>query len=132
MIIEINTLSATPIYEQLRDQVVFGIAAGKLAPDEALPSARNLAVDLGINFHTVAKAYAMLCDEGYIVTDRRRGSVAAYPAANTAAFKTDLTRKLSLTAAEAICHGMNDEAFTSLCAQCFKNVQTNQTDGGIS
>ena len=132
MIIEINTLSATPIYEQLRDQVVLGIAAGRLAPDEALPSARNLAVDLGINFHTVAKAYAILCDEGYIVTDRRRGSVAAYPVANTTAFTSGLTHKLSLAAAEAICHGMDEEAFASLCAQCFNKVKNKSPNGGSS
>jgi len=63
LIIEINTQSPSPIYEQIRDQIVLGMAAKKFIPGEALPSVRNLAADLGVNFHTVNKAYSMLCEE---------------------------------------------------------------------
>ena len=67
--------SKTPIYQQLRDQIVVGIAEGKLSPGEKLPTIRALADESGINMMTVSKAYQMLNNEGYIVTDRRKGTL---------------------------------------------------------
>ena len=123
MIIEINTQHASPIYGQLRDRVVLGIAAKKLVPGEGLPSVRRLAADLGINFHTVNKAYTMLCDEGYIVMDRRRGAIVAQPAAGNEGYISKLTQKLTLTAAEAVCHDMSENEFIALCAECYQNAE---------
>ena len=131
MIIEINTQSASPIYEQLRDQVVLGIAGKKLVPGEALPSVRSLAADLGINFHTVSKAYSMLCDEGYIVMDRRKGAVVASSAAADEPFLPKFSHRLLLTAAEALCRNMSAADFLSLCAESYRNVQNNPNNGGI-
>ena len=119
MIIEINTQSSSPIYEQLRDQIVLGISANKLVPGEILPSVRNLGADLGINFHTVNKAYAMLCDEGYIVMDRRKGAVVAQSAPNDEAFLSKLSHELLLNAAETVCHNIGVNEFTKLCAECY-------------
>ena len=130
MIIEINTRDPLPIYEQLRDRIVLGIAAKKLVPGEALPSVRRLAADLGINFHTVNKAYAMLSGEGYIVMDRRRGAVTARPSAGDGDFISKLTSKLTLAAAETVCHDMDEEAFIGLCASCFQNAQSRE--GGLN
>ena len=64
MFIRIDQALPDPLYRQIRDEVVRGIAQGELAPGDALPSVRNLASDLGINLHTVNKAYALLRDEG--------------------------------------------------------------------
>ena len=126
MIIEINTQNASPIYEQLRDQIVLGIASKKLVPDEALPSVRSLAADLSINFHTVSKAYTMLCDEGYIVMDRRKGAVVAQIAsgANDEAFLAGLSRQIFLIAAEAVCRDIGEKAFAEMCVECYKNAKT--------
>jgi len=115
--------SPSPIYEQLRDQIVLGIAAKKLVPGEALPSVRNLAADLGINFHTVNKAYAILCDEGYIVMDRRRGAVVAETVSGSEMFVSALTRELLMSAAEAVCHDMGEGEFIALCAECYKSAK---------
>ena len=131
MIVEINTQGTSPIYEQLRDQIVLGIAAQKLAPAEALPSVRSLAADLGINFHTVNKAYAMLCEEGYIVMDRRRGAVVAQTAAAAdAAFLSKLSGQLTLAAAEAVCRDMGKSEFSKLCADCYQNAKNNPSKEG--
>ena len=75
MILQFDFSSDIPIYQQIRNQVVIGIAEGKLLPGEHLPTIRALAEESGINMMTVSKAYQMLRDEGYIVTDRRRGAV---------------------------------------------------------
>jgi GntR family transcriptional regulator len=130
LIIEINTQSLSPIYEQLRDQIVFGIASRHLVPNESLPSVRRLAADLGINLHTVNKAYSLLCDEGYIVMDRRKGALVAQSIPCQAAFVAKLSRSLALSAAEAVCRAMSEKEFLSLCGECFESVQPDDENGG--
>jgi DNA-binding transcriptional regulator YhcF (GntR family) len=120
MLLQINTLSPLPIYEQLRNQMVQGIASGQLAPGEGLPSVRRLGADLGINFHTVNKAYTMLADEGYIVIDRRKGALVSADIKITEDFREGLSHKLALAAAEAICHGMTEGEFIALCQNHYK------------
>ena len=66
MFVRIDQALDVPLYQQLRNEIVRGIAQEELAPGDALPSVRNLASDLGINLHTVNKAYALLRDEGYV------------------------------------------------------------------
>lgn len=77
MIITVDRGDALPLYEQLRRQIIAGVARGELAPGDALPSVRTLAQDLGINLHTVNKAYAMLRDEGHVVMRRGSGAMIA-------------------------------------------------------
>ena len=79
MIVRIDQSLGVPIYQQVRDQVVASIAAGELVEGDALPSVRALAVDLGINLHTVNKAYALLRDDGYLVVRGRAGAFVAKP-----------------------------------------------------
>ena len=79
MIVRIDQSLGVPIYQQVRDQVVAAIAAGELVEGDALPSVRALAVDLGINLHTVNKAYALLRDDGYLVVRGRAGAFVAKP-----------------------------------------------------
>ena len=123
MIIHIDTISALPIYEQLRNQIVLGIAGRRLAPGEGLPSVRRLAADLGINFHTVNKSYAMLCDEGYISMDRRKGAVVAQNQNIRDEFAEELSERLQLTAAEAICHGLDEEEYLRMCKQAYSKAK---------
>ena len=77
MIIRINQTAGVPLYMQIRDQLVEAIARGELRPGDGLPSVRRLANDLGINLHTVNKAYAVLRDEGYLVMRGRSGAFVA-------------------------------------------------------
>lgn len=79
MLISIDPGSPTPLYKQIHDQIVAGIATGELEPGTSLPSVRSLASDLGINLHTVNKAYAVLRDEGYVRMRGRAGAVIARP-----------------------------------------------------
>ena len=55
MIITIDETASEPLYKQIHDQVIAGIATGQLEPGMSLPSVRSLASDLGINLHTVNK-----------------------------------------------------------------------------
>lgn len=75
MLIEIDFQSDEAIYMQLRNQIILEIAASKLQNGDALPSVRQLAECIGINMHTVNKAYAVLRQEGIVSIDRRKGAV---------------------------------------------------------
>lgn len=79
MIIRIDQRSKDPLYLQIRGQIIAAIARGELEPGAALPSVRALASDLGINLHTVNKAYAVLRDEGYVLMRGRSGAYIADP-----------------------------------------------------
>ena len=65
MYIEIDFNSDEAIYSQLCDQIIMGIAAARLNDGDPLPSVRQLANDIGINMHTVNKAYTVLRQQGY-------------------------------------------------------------------
>lgn len=73
LMIEID--SEKPIYMQIRDQIIEGIASGQLPAGAGLPSIRQLAADFGINLHTVNKAYDLLEREGFIQLRRKTGAV---------------------------------------------------------
>jgi len=77
MFIEIDFNSDEALYIQLRNQIILGIATSKLKEGESLPSVRSLADAIGINMHTVNKAYATLKQDGFVRVDRRRGVVVA-------------------------------------------------------
>ena len=72
--ITLSSLSRTPIYQQIVDQVLAQIACGVFQADAQLPGVRNLAQDLGINPNTVVKAYAELENSGYIYSVQGKGS----------------------------------------------------------
>ena len=75
MLVEIDFNSDEAIYLQLSNQIIMGIASSRLQSGDPLPSVRQLADTIGINMHTVNKAYALLRQEGYIQMDRRTGAV---------------------------------------------------------
>lgn len=77
MIIEIDFNSDEALYMQLRNQIILGIAASRFHEGDALPSVRQLADTIGINMHTVNKAYTVLKQEGFVKVDRRKGAVIA-------------------------------------------------------
>ena len=77
MLIEIDFNSEEALYLQLRNQIIMGIATMELREGDSLPSVRQLAETIGINMHTVNKAYTVLKQEGFVKVDRRRGAVIA-------------------------------------------------------
>jgi DNA-binding transcriptional regulator YhcF (GntR family) len=125
VLIQIDTYAEKPIYVQLRDNIILGIASGRLAEGEPLPSARRLAGDLGVNFHTINKAYDILRSAGYIVMDRRTTAIVA--AKKTQGnLPAELAAKLALCAAEAICNGVDEDAFTEICAGAYREIKGGQ------
>ena len=77
MIFTIDFNSDEALYVQLCNQIIMCIANEKIHEGDSLPSVRQLADNIGINMHTVNKAYSVLRQEGYIKLDRRHGAVIA-------------------------------------------------------
>lgn len=115
MLIHLDFNDEVPIYMQIRNQIVMGIAEGKLAPGEKLPTIRTLAEQSGINMMTVNKAYQLLKQEGYILADRRSGAMVS----DRNIVKTGLSDRtkegLRIIISEARLSGVTKEDFLSLC-----------------
>ena len=106
--IEIDFSSDEAIYQQLCNQIIQGIAMSRLAEGEVLPSVRQMADEIGINMHTVNKAYTILKQEGYVKVDRRRGAVIALDENRQRAMDS-IRKSLRLTLAEAKCRNISRE-----------------------
>jgi GntR family transcriptional regulator len=93
VLIRIDTGAAEPLYEQIAAQVRHAIAHGEIASEERLPAAKDLAAAVGVNLHTVLRAYAELRDAGLIELRPRRGAVVR-PQAPVRARLTEQVRQL--------------------------------------
>lgn len=127
MIIKINTKSETPIYLQLRNEIVKGIGKGEFEIGESLPTVRQMAAELGVNTMTVSKAYQLLKSEGFIETDRRKGTIVCNPQSDEnelgGEFQEKLADELELLSAEASIQGMEQEDFMELCRKAFQRME---------
>ena len=115
MIITIDFGTEVPLYQQIRDQVVRAIAFGRLEVGEALPSTRLLGADLGINFHTVNKAYDLLRNEGLVVLTRKSGAVVVRDP--TSGFADEWSGRLRTLLAEGLAKGLSESAVLDACRQ---------------
>ena len=117
-ILEVTLDSDVPLYQQIRDRVVEAIANGRLTVGEPLPSTRHLASDLGINFHTVNKAYEVLRGEGLIRLNRKSGAVVVRdPSCGppTPEFTAAWSSRAQTLLAEAIAQGMPHDEVALHC-----------------
>lgn len=108
MIIEIDFNSDEALYMQLRNQIILGIATSAYQEGDPLPSVRQLAETIGINMHTVNKAYTVLKQEGFIQLDRRKGAVIAVDVDKIRAV-ADMRRNLRVLLAKASCRSISRE-----------------------
>ncbi len=123
MIININFSAETPIYVQLRNQIIEGIAIGELKRGESLPSIRQLAVDIGVNMHTVNKTYKQLKTDGYIVIHKRRGVLINPNKIKwNGKYVEKLEEKIRPIIAESICQGLKEKDFFKHCLNIYKNL----------
>ena len=106
MRLTLDLTSGVPIYRQIRDAVVEGVAAGDLQPGEQLPTVRQLAADVGVNPMTVNKAYALLKAEGVIAVDRRHGAQVCEKDGANLLPSADFDRRAKLLIAEAKAGGV--------------------------
>ena len=118
MVIEIDFNSDEAIYVQLMNQIILGIATSRLQEGDPLPSFRQLADTIGINMHTVNKAYSLLRQEGFVTIDRRRGAIIAVDENKIKAME-EMKENLIVALAKGCCrnvsreevHGLIDEIY---------------------
>ena len=113
MIVEIDFNSEEALYIQLINQIIIGIATDQIREGDTLPSVRQLADNIGINMHTVNKAYSVLKQEGFLRVDRRRGAVIAL---DTDKMRTisEMRRDLSVILARGVCKYVSREEVHNL------------------
>lgn len=106
MLISIDFNSNEAIYMQLRNQIIVGIATDIIKEGESLPSVRQMADTVGINMHTVNKAYSVLKQEGFVKLDRRRGAVISLDVDKIKAIE-EMTEDMRVVVAKAICKNIS-------------------------
>lgn len=118
MFVEIDFNSDEAIYIQLMNQIIISIANSEINEGDNLPSVRDLAEDIGINMHTVNKAYGILRQEGYLKLDRRKGAVIAIDADKMKA-REELYLELKVLLAKAICKNIDVKEVHQIIDQIF-------------
>lgn len=98
-----------PVFLQLHRQLVTAILSGALPAGSRLPSARRFAADLGIHYHTVNKAYALLRRGGFAVLSRRKQLFARVPHAPGAAYVGDWSDRQERLLHEALGSGLHPD-----------------------
>lgn len=115
--------SETPIYVQLKNEIIKAIARGELEEGEALPSIRDLSVDIGVNLHTINKAYNLLKDEGYLSIDRRKGAMVNVNKGNKVDFLNSIDEELKVFLCRCICKGVSKEEIIKLISDQYDDIK---------
>lgn len=122
MLIEIDFNSDEALYMQLRNQIIIGIATSRIQEGDALPSVRQLADHIGINMHTVNKAYTVLKQEGFIRLDRRKGAIIALDVDKLQAL-TEMKRELLVLLAKASCKNITRAEVHELIDEIYEEYE---------
>ncbi|WP_172368907.1 GntR family transcriptional regulator [Sporosarcina jiandibaonis] len=122
MFIKIEIDSDVPIYTQLANELIEGIANESLQPGDSLPSVRSLAGDLGINMHTVNKAYRELDNKGIIQIIPKSGAVVSTPTSGEASLLRVETAMRPVIA-EAMAIGLSENEIVSMMKELFFKIK---------
>lgn len=122
MIIQIDKLSQVPIYIQLTNQLKRLIILGDLKDHESLPSVRSLAGDLGVNMHTVNKAYNILVEEN-ILTKNQQGYVVNPDRSITKDRLNDLEKRIENLLLDIFIHNVPNQEIKEIFNQKMKNLK---------
>ena len=127
MLIEIDFNSDEAIYVQLQNQIILGIATDMIQEGDSLPSVRQLAETVGINMHTVNKAYAILKKEGFIQLDRRKGAVIAIDVDKARAL-LEMKERMRILLAKGRCKNISREEVHALVDEIFDEYGKGKTE----
>lgn len=122
MLIEIDFNSDEAIYIQLCNQIIMGIATDRLKVGETLPSVRRLADTIGINMHTVNKAYSLLRQEGFLTIDRRKGATIAIDVDKIRA-REEMKQNLLVILAKGCCKHITRDEVHALVDEIFQEYE---------
>ncbi|MEH7081482.1 GntR family transcriptional regulator [Neobacillus drentensis] len=123
MIIRIEPDSDIPIYQQITNQIIEGIARGLIQPGDSLPSVRAFAADLGVNMHTVNKSYHQLEKKGIIRIAPKSGAVISSPQDFNESSNDRLTDEYKPLIAESLVVGMSNEQIQQLVTSIIEDLR---------
>ena len=124
MYIVVDFNSDEAIYMQVRNQIIMGIANDEIREGDTLPSVRQLAEEIGINMHTVNKAYSVLKQEGFLKLDRRRGAVISLELDRLVAIR-ELTDAMRVVIARALCKNISREEMHNILDMVLDGFERN-------
>ena len=119
MILSIDFNSDEAFYIQLRNQIIIGIATGRIREGDSLPSVRQLADNISINMHTVNKAYSVLKQEGFVKLDRRKGAIVSLDVDKQRVLE-ELKEEIAVAMAKGICKGIRREEVHQLVDEIYE------------
>ncbi len=122
--LRIDLASAQPVYAQIVSGLRALLVAGEFESGERLPTVRHLAIDLGVHHNTVAEAYRVLAEEGWLDLRRRRGAMVLDrrdPKATPEA-KQDFRKRLEELIAKAITNGVPRSAIADRMAEIARKL----------
>lgn len=131
MIIKIDFNSSEAIYMQLRNQIIIGIAQEQIKSGESLPSVRQLADELGVNMHTVNKAYSLLKSDGYLTLDRRKGAVVCVSVETKHKNLETMNIGMRMMVAEAICKDISLAEMHQIITDMYREFGDSQNGGRL-
>jgi GntR family transcriptional regulator len=127
--LRIDLASAQPVYEQIVSGLRAVLVSGEFESGEQLPTVRQLAIDLGVHHNTVAEAYRVLAEEGWLDLRRRRGATVLDrrdPKATPEA-KQDFRKHLEELIAKAITKGVPRSAIADRMADMARKLGQGDT-----
>lgn len=119
MNIMIDYHSRTPIYEQIKEEIILAISRGELKTNEQLPSLRTLSTQLGLNINTVKRALSELEDQGIIYTVAGKG-VFVNPAADTASYRRSALKDIQALVSNAKAKGVTRQELIEIINNAYK------------
>ena len=125
MFLSLEMDSEIPIYTQLANGLIEGIANGSLQPGDSLPSVRSLAADLGINMHTVNKAYHELDKKGIVRIIPKSGAVVNVPSINPIA-QGRVKSSMRPIIAEALAIGLSVKEIEFVVNELISNIKEDE------
>ena len=123
LLLEVDFNSDEAIYIQLCNQIILGIATSVIREGDSLPSVRQLADTIGVNMHTVNKAYSVLKREGYISLDKRRGAVISLDIDKMEELE-EMRRQLRIVLARGCCKNITRQEVHDLVDEIFDDYSS--------
>lgn len=126
---ELDFNSEKSIYLQIEDIIIKSIAKGDLKIGESLPSVRVMAENIGVNLHTVNKAYNELKDKGYLNIDRRKGAVISdLPLEKNPIKEKELSDQLEMLVFNSFLSGISREEFINITKKIYNECEVLKND----
>lgn len=119
-LIFIDLHSRTPIYEQIKEQILLNIKQGEYKPDEQLPSIRSLAGELNLNVNTVKRAFKELELNGIIYSVSGKGSYVSHNAKSNDILEKSVKKEVSDAVHSAKEIGLSENSILELVHNIYK------------